>query len=42
MTINVVTANNFKSTKQSRAKLLELLTTSEKRMFNQFVKSLQS
>ena len=38
--INMVTANNFTSTKQSRDKLMSLLNTKEQKMFKDFVKSL--
>ena len=38
--INMVTANNFKSTKESREKLMSLLNTKEQKIFKDFVKSL--
>ena len=38
--INMINANNFKSTKQSRDKLMSLLNTKEQKMFKDFVKSL--
>ena len=38
--INMVTANNFVVTQQSRDKLLSLLNTKEQKMFKDFVKSL--
>ena len=38
--INMVTANNFTSTKQSREKLMSLLNTKEQNIFKDFVKSL--
>lgn len=38
--INMVTANNFTSTKQSREKLMSLLNTKEQKIFKDFVKSL--
>ncbi len=38
--INMVTANNFTSTKQSREKLMSLLDTKEQKIFKDFVKSL--
>lgn len=37
--INMVTANNFTSTKQSREKLMSLLDTKEQKIFKDFVKS---
>ena len=37
--INMVTANNFTSTKQSREKLMSLLNTKEQKIFKDFVKS---
>ena len=37
--INMIVANNFTSTKQSRAKLLSLLNTKEQKIFKDFVKS---
>ena len=37
--INMVTANNFTSTKQSREKLRSLLNTKEQKIFKDFVKS---
>lgn len=38
--INMIVANNFTSTKQSREKLLSLLNTKEQKIFKDFVKSL--
>lgn len=38
--INLVTANNFTTTKESRNKLLSLLSAEEQKMFKIFVKSL--
>ena len=38
--INMVNANNFTSTKQSREKLMSLLNTKEQKIFKDFVKSL--
>ena len=38
--INLVSANNFTTTKQSRAYLLFLLNDKEQKMFKGFVKSL--
>ena len=38
--INMINANNFVVTKQSRDKLLSLLNTKEQKMFKDFVKSL--
>lgn len=38
--INMITANSFTSTKQSRDKLMSLLNTKEQKMFKDFVKSL--
>lgn len=38
--INMVTANTFTSTKQSREKLMSLLNTKEQMIFKDFVKSL--
>ena len=38
--INMVTANNFTSTKQTREKLMSLLNTKEQKIFKDFVKSL--
>ena len=38
--INMITANNFTSTKQSREKLMSLLNTKEQKIFKDFVKSL--
>ena len=40
MEINVVNSNSFKSTKNSREKLLLKLSLKEKKMFKEFVKSL--
>ena len=37
--INMVVANNFTSTKQSREKLMSLLNTKEQKIFKDFVKS---
>ena len=38
--INMIVANNFTSTKQSREKLLSLLNIKEQNIFKDFVKSL--
>lgn len=38
--INMVTANSFTSTKQSREKIMSLLKTKEQKIFKDFVKSL--
>jgi len=38
-TINMVTANTFVSTKESRAKLMAMLSATEQKMFKSFVKS---
>ena len=38
--INMINANNFTSTKQSRDKLMSLLNTKEQKVFKDFVKSL--
>ena len=38
--INMITANNFVVTQQSRDKLMSLLNTKEQKMFKDFVKSL--
>lgn len=38
--INLVSANNFTTTKDSRNKLLSLLSVEEQKMFKAFVKSL--
>ena len=38
--INMINANNFVVTQQSRDKLLSLLSTKEQKMFKDFVKSL--
>lgn len=38
--INMINANNFVVTKQSRDKLLSLLNDKEQKMFKDFVKSL--
>ena len=38
--INMINANNFVVTQQSRDKLLSLLNTKEQKMFKDFVKSL--
>ena len=38
--INMINANNFKSTKESRAYLMLLLNDKEQKMFKDFVKSL--
>ena len=40
MEINVVNSNNFKSTKNSREKLMLKLSLKEQNMFKEFVKSL--
>ena len=37
--INMITANNFTSTKQSREKLMFLLNIKEQKIFKDFVKS---
>ena len=37
--INLVSANNFTTTKDSRNKLLSLLSAEEQKMFKAFVKS---
>lgn len=37
--INVVNSNNFKSTQDSREKLMLKLSLKEKKMFKEFVKS---
>ena len=37
--INVIVANNFKSTENSRKELLSKLTSKEQKMFKDFVKS---
>lgn len=37
--INMVTANNFTSTKQSREKLMSLLNTKEQKIFKDYVNS---
>ena len=39
MAINVLTSNNFKSTKDSREKLMLKLSLKEQKMFKDFVKS---
>lgn len=39
MEINVINANNFKSTKESRKALLSKLNTKEQKMFKAFVAS---
>ena len=39
MEINVVNSNNFKSSKNSREKLLLKLSLKEQKMFKEFVKS---
>ena len=39
MEINVVNSNNFKSTKNSREKLMLKLSLKEKKIFKDFVKS---
>lgn len=39
--INIVNANNLKSTKESRNKCLSLLSTKEKIIFVNFVKSVE-
>lgn len=38
--INMINANNFVVTKESRDKLMSLLNTKEQKMFKDFVKSL--
>ena len=38
--INMINANNFVVTQQSRHKLMSLLNTKEQKMFKDFVKSL--
>ena len=38
--INMIDANNFVVTQQSRDKLMSLLNTKEQKMFKDFVKSL--
>ena len=38
--INMINANNFVVTQQSRDKLMSLLKTKEQKMFKDFVKSL--
>ena len=38
--INLVEANNFTTSKESRTKLLSLLNEKEQKMFKSFVKSL--
>ena len=38
--INMINANNFVVTQQSRDKLMSLLNTKEQKMFKDFVKSL--
>lgn len=40
MEINVVNSNNFKSTQESREKLMLKLSLKEQRMFKEFVKSM--
>lgn len=40
--INIVNANNLKSTKESRDKCLSLLSPKEKIIFLNFVKSVES
>ena len=39
MEINVLTSNNFKSSKDSRENLMLKLSLKEQKMFNEFVKS---
>lgn len=39
MEINVVNSNNFKSTKNSREKLMMKLSLKEQKIFKEFVKS---
>lgn len=39
MEINVVNSNSFKSTKESREKLMLKLSLKEQKMFKEFVKS---
>lgn len=38
--INLVSANDFTTTKESRNKLLSLLSAEEQKMFKSFIKSL--
>ena len=40
--INMVTANNFTSTKQSREKLMSLLNTKEQKIFKDYVNSVNN
>ena len=40
MEINVLTSNNFKSTQETREKLMLKLSLKEQKMFKEFVKSL--
>lgn len=42
MEINVVNSNNFKSTQETREKLILKLSLKEKKMFKEFVKSVVS
>ena len=42
MEINVVNSNNFKSTQDSRQKLMLKLSLREQKMFKEFVKSVVS
>ena len=42
MEINVVNSNNFKSSKESREKLMSKLSLKEQKMFKEFVKSIVS
>lgn len=37
--INMITANDFTSTKETREKLMSLLNTKEQKIFKDFVKS---
>lgn len=40
--INLVSANDFTTTKESRNKLLSLLSVEEQKMFKAFIKSLEA
>ena len=42
MTINVITANTFKSTKESRKRLIDMLTYDERKMFIAFIRSVEN
>jgi len=42
MEINVVNSNNFKSTKDTREKLMLKLSLKEQKMFKEFLKSVVS